>query len=180
MDEYVHAEGFQFVEDVGDAAVADVGHVFFEGESEDSDAGAHDGDFGVDEHFDEALGDIGAHAVVDAASCEDDLGMVAQFFGLGGEVVGVYADAMSADEPGGEPEEVPFGGGGVEHVLGADADFVEDDGEFVHERDIEVALGVFDDFGGFGDFDGRGAEHTCRDDGGVGVGDAVEGGGIVA
>ena len=31
--------------------------------------------------------------------------------------------------------------------------------------DIEVTLGVFDDLGGFGDFDGSGKKSPCRQDG---------------
>ncbi len=38
-----------------------------------------------------------------------------------------------------------------------DAELMEYDREFVHQCDIDVALGVFDDFGGFGDLDRRGA-----------------------
>ena len=34
-----------------------------------------------------------------------------------------------------------------------DLEAIEDDGEFVHQRDIEVALGVFDNLRGFGHLD---------------------------
>jgi hypothetical protein len=55
-----------------------------------------------------------------------------------------------------EGQEVPLGAGGLEHFEGVDADLVEDHREFVHQGDVEVALGVFDDLGGFGDLDGAG------------------------
>ena len=44
---------------------------------------------------------------------------------------------------------------GREHVRGSDAEPVEDQRELVHQRDVEVALGVLDDLGGLGDLDRR-------------------------
>ena len=44
----------------------------------------------------------------------------------------------------------------VEDVLGVDAEPVEDHGELVDQRDVDVALGVLDDLGRLGDLD-RGA-----------------------
>ena len=73
-----------------------------------------------------------------------------------------------------ELEEVPLGAGRIEDVFGANALFVEDDREFVHQRDVEIALGVFDDLRGLGDHDVWCAMHTDLDDGGVGVGHAFE------
>ena len=46
--------------------------------------------------FYDAAGDVETHAVVDAASGEDDLGVVAYFLSFVGEVVGVDADAVAA------------------------------------------------------------------------------------
>ena len=50
-----------------------------------------------------------AHAVVDPPAGQDHLGMVAQALGLGGEVVGVDADAVAADQARRERQEVPLG-----------------------------------------------------------------------
>ena len=74
-----------------------------------------------------------------------------------------------------EGQEVPLGAGGLEHFEGVDADLVEDHGEFVHQGDVEVALGVLDDLGGFGNLDGAGRVDAGGDHGGVGVGDDLEG-----
>ena len=99
---------------------------------------------------------------------------VSALLGFVGEVVGVNADAVSADEAGAEVEEVPFGAGGGEHVEGVDPHLVEDEGEFVHERDVEIALRVLDDLGGFSDFDGGCFVDTSGDDGSVHGGDDLE------
>jgi len=48
----------------------------------------------------DALGDVGPHAVIDASAGEDDFGLVAELEGAVGEVEGVDADAMAADEAG--------------------------------------------------------------------------------
>ena len=41
-----------------------------------------------------------------------------------------------------------------------DAKLVEDERQLVHERDVEIALGVLDDLGRLGDLDRRGPEHA--------------------
>jgi hypothetical protein len=73
--------------------------------------------------------------------------MVAEHLRLVGEVVGVDADAVAADQAGPERQEVPFGSGRLEYLEGVDADTVEDDRELVNQRDVQVALGVLDDLG---------------------------------
>jgi hypothetical protein len=111
---------------------------------------------------------------------QDHLGVVAHRFGLGGEVVGVHADAVAAHQTGGERQEVPLGAGGRQHVPGADAQPVEDERQLVHERDVEVALGVLDHLGGLGHPDGGGAVNAGGDDAPVGVGHPVQGLGVLA
>ena len=64
--------------------------------------------------------------------------------------------------------------GGREHVAGVDAELVEDRRQFVHEGDVEIALRVLDDLGGFGDLDRRRAMNAGRDHRAVNVGDDVE------
>ena len=105
---------------------------------------------------------------------EDHLGLVAELLRLHRQVVGIDADAVTADEAGPELEEVPLRAGGLEHVGGADAHAIEDDRQLVHQRDVEIALRVLDDLRGLGDLDRRRAVHAGVDDGAVGVGDAVE------
>jgi len=117
--------------------------------------------------FDDAAGDVESHAVVDAASGEDDLGVVAYFLGFVGEVVGVDANAVATYEAWFEGKEVPFGLGGGEDVSGVDIEFFKDEGELVHEADVHVALGVFDGFGGLGYFDAWGEVGAGFDDGEV-------------
>ena len=117
--------------------------------------------------FNDAAGDVESHAVVDAASGEDDLGIVAYFLGFVSEVVGIYANAVPAYEARFEGQEVPFGLGGGEDVSGVDIEFFKDEGELVHEADVHVALGVFDGFGGLGYFDAWGEVGAGFDDGEV-------------
>jgi hypothetical protein len=60
---------------------------------------------------------------------------------------------MPAHESRSKRQEVPLGAGSLEHLDGIDADLVEDERQLVHERDVEVALGVLDDLRGLGDLD---------------------------
>ena len=49
-------------------------------------------------------------------------------------------------------------------IQGVDAEFAEDQRQFVHQGDVEVALGVLDDLGRFGDADAAGAVGAGGDD----------------
>jgi hypothetical protein len=90
--------------------------------------------------------------------------VVADFLRLVRQVVGVDADAVAADQAGAEGQEVPLGAGGFEHVQGVDAEAVEDQRQFVHQGDVEVALGVLDHLGGFGHLDRAGLVGAGGDD----------------
>jgi hypothetical protein len=46
------------------------------------------------------LGDAPAHSIVDAPASQDYLGMIPRHLGAMGQVVGIDADAVTADEPG--------------------------------------------------------------------------------
>lgn len=144
----------QGLDDVDDFGVAHVGAVFLEGEAQHEDVAAEHLDAFLEHELDDAVGHVGAHAVVHASAGEDDFGVVAVALGALGQVVGVDADAVSADESGLEGQEVPLGGCGFEDVGGVDAHQGEDFREFVDEGDVDVALGVLDYLGGFGYLDG--------------------------
>ena len=66
-----------------------------------------------------------------------------------------------------EWQEVPLAACGFQHFQGVDADPVEDDRQLVHKGNVQVALGVFNDLGGFGHLDGAGPAGAGRDDAGV-------------
>ena len=111
------------------------------------------GTSGADHLLDRLLGDVLAHAVVDAPPGEDHLRVIAERVGLVRQVVRVDADAVAADEARTKRQEVPLRSGGLEHLERVDADLVEDQRKLVHQRDVEVALRVLDDLRGFGDLD---------------------------
>ena len=75
---------------------------------------------------------------------------------------------------------LPLGASGGQNVGRTDAHAVEDDRELVHQGDVQIALGVLDHLGGFGDLDARGAVDARVDDGAVGGGDALERRGVLA
>jgi hypothetical protein len=154
----------QFAHDVDHLGVAHVGAAFLEGEAQHQDARADDVDGLLQHQLDHLPGDVAAHAVVDAPAGEDDFGVVADFLRLVGQVVGIDADAVATDEAGAEGQEVPLGAGGFEHVQGVDAQAVEDQRQFVHQGDVEVALGVLDHLGGFRHLDRTGLVGAGGDD----------------
>lgn len=143
----------EFAHDVDDLGVAQVRATFLEGKAEDEDSGVDDLHFALRHELDDFVGDIAGHAVIDAPAGEDDFGVVTDLLRLVGQVVGIDADAVTADQTGTKGQEVPFAAGRFEDFEGIDAQPMEYQGKLVHQGDIEVALGVFDHLGRFGDFD---------------------------
>ncbi len=99
---------------------------------------------------------------------------MAQFLGAVGEVIGIDPDTVPADQAGREGQEIPLGFGGGEHVPHRQIHPSEDLRDLVHEGDIDVALGVLDDLGGFGGLDRGGAERAPAGHRAVEIGDPIE------
>ena len=93
--------------------------------------------------------------------------MEADVLGLVGQVVPIYADTVAAEQAGATRQEVSFGASGFEHHAGVQAQFAGQHGQFVDQGDVDVALGVFDDLGSFGDPDAGGLVSAGGDDFGV-------------
>jgi hypothetical protein len=74
---------------------------------------------------------------------------------------------VPADQPRLEGQEIPLGRGCGQDLRSVDPQAVEDNRDFVHERDVDVALRVLEDLGRFGDLDRRGATDAGGDDAAV-------------
>ena len=104
----------------------------------------------LDHGLDQLRRYIGAHAVVEAPPGKDDFRVIADRHRLVREVIRIDADAMAADKTRAKGEKIPLRAGRLQHRFGVDAHAVEDHRQFVDQRDIEIALGVFDHLGGLG------------------------------
>ena len=161
------AEAAQFGHHVYDAGVAQIRTIFLEGETQHQDGSVHHIKTATEHELDDLAGNVRAHAIVDAAAGKNDFRVAADFLGLVGQVVGVDADAVATDETGAEREEVPFAAGGGKYGVGVEAEPIEEHGQFIDEGDVDVALGVFDDLGGFSDADAGGEMGAGGDDAAV-------------
>ena len=157
----------QLVDDVDHARVAHIRAVFLERQAHHQDAGADQVDAFRNHQANDLGSDIKTHVVVDPAAGEDHRRVITDFLRLVGQVIRIDADAMAADQPGREIQEIPLAAGGREDFLGIDFHAVEDHRQFVDQRDVDIALGVLDDLGGFGDADARCLVGAGRDDGPV-------------
>ena len=135
-----HAVFFQLTDDIDDLAVAEVGAVFFERQTQHIHHAAIQIATRLDERFHSLLGDVGTHAVVDAPPREDDLGVMTKFFRLIGKIVRVNADAMATDQARSEFQEIPFGAGSFQNFCGIQPHAIENNRQLIHERDIQIAL----------------------------------------
>ena len=168
-----HVELAQLVDDIDDTGIAQVRAVLLERQAHDQYPGILHMDASLGQALDQLIGHVGAHAVIDTAAGQDDLGMVANLLRLVGQIVGVHADAVPAHQARTEGQEVPFGAGRFQHLFGVDAQTLEDDGQFVDQGDVDVALGILDDLGGLGHGNRAGPEGAGGDDRGVELIDEV-------
>jgi len=178
MRQNLHAEVGKLTDNIHDARIAQIGDVFLKRQAQNRDAGFFDLKVRGDEHLDGFLSDVFSHIVVDPPSRKDHFRTVADAFRFVGQVVGVDADAVPAYEAGAEVEEVPLGSRRLQHFQRIDAHFIEDDGQFVHQRDIDVALRVFDDLGRLRDFNRGNPVQTDLDDRTVDAFQQVQRGGV--
>jgi len=81
---------------------------------------------------------------------------------------------VTTDETRAERKEVPFRTGCFEDFERINVHPVENDCQFVHQGDVEVALCVFDDFCGFCNLDRRSPVDTGFDDRFVNFRDDIE------
>src|SRR5690606_10920445 len=96
----------QLAHNVHHARIAQVGAVFFEGQAHDQYLGALDLDAAFGHGLDQLRHHIAAHGIVQAAPGQDDLGVITDGLRLVGQVIGIHADAMPADQAGTERQEV--------------------------------------------------------------------------
>jgi len=156
VDIYLCVVGLQGSHDVHHLGVAHVGAVFLEGQAQYQDLAVEHGETFAQHEFDGGVGHMDCHVVVDAPARKDDLWVVAHFLRFVGQVVGVHTDAVAADQAGPEGQKVPLGARRVQHLQGVDPQASKDQTELIHQGDVDVALGVFDDLGGFGHLDAAG------------------------
>ncbi|MNP73215.1 hypothetical protein D3C76_1699050 [compost metagenome] len=84
---------------------------------------------------------------------QNDFGMIAGVLRFISKVIRIDPDAMSSDQTRPERQEIPFGSGGLQHRVGIDVHLMKQHRQLVHERDVNIPLGVFDDLGGLRDPD---------------------------
>ena len=150
--------------DVHDLAVSGIRAILLKGDAQNDDIGLLGRKSGLDHLLDRSIGHIGTHAVVDLSAVEDDLAVIAQLFGGIGQVVRIHADAMATDQSRLEAQRVPLGVHAVDHLIGINAHAVADHGDFVHERNVDVALTVFHDLDRFRSPDSRYGNRSGIDD----------------
>ena len=146
-------DALKLAQNIDHLRIADVGNVLLKRHSEDRHGGIGAATLQQSAHA--FPSDALSHAVIDAASGENDLRMIAGLLGPECEIIRIDADAVTADQPRLEVQEIPFGRRRSQHIAGVDAELVKNRGQLVHERDVEIALRVFDDFGSLGHLDRR-------------------------
>src|SRR5262245_16284904 len=138
--------------DVDDLGVANIGDVLLERHAKHGDDWIFA--FAVVEGVQTLARDQGAHVVVDLASGETDMSVVAGLTGAISQVVWIDSDAVTADKAGLKILEIPFRSGRFQYIAGIDAEPAEYGRQLVHERDVEIPLSVLDHLRGLGDLDG--------------------------
>lgn len=110
---------------------------------------------------------MAADAIVDLPRGVDQVGVIAHALGFVHQVIRIHPDAMPANQARTKRQEIPLGSRGFEHIERVDSQLVEDQRQFVHQRDIDVALNVLDHLCRFGHAHRRGAPGASGNDAGV-------------
>src|ERR1700683_4994558 len=155
------------MDNVHDLAVAKIRTILLEGESQNEDSGVPYHDAPLSHQLDDLLGDIGSHAVVDAAAGENHLRVVADLGRFVRQIIRIHPDAVAAHQAWAERQEVPLRAGGPQDFLSVDPDPIENERQFIDEGDVHIPLGVFDHLGGLRDLDAGGLVGACSDDRGI-------------
>ena len=148
--------------------------VFLECKSEYGDLCLLDRSARGDEVLDAVLRHVLAHVVIDTSAGKDYLAVVSEHLGFICQIIRVDSDAVPAYKARIELEEVPLCTGRFEYRLCVHTHFVEYYRQLVHERDVDVALAVFDDLSGLGYLYAFGPVYTRFDDQLVDLRDTVE------
>ena len=152
-------EPLQPLDQVEAAAVAKVRHILLEGQAE------HQRRAGLAPPLVQRVGDPRAHPVVGLAAGKDHLRVVAEPLGQMAEVIRIDPDAVAADQPGLEGEEVPLGPRRVEHVPHRHPDLREKICATSFMKAMLMSRWAFSiALAAFGGLDRRRAEHPAAGD----------------
>ena len=100
------------------------------------------------------IGNIAAHTIIDAPSRLDQLGVKAEILCLIDKIVGIDADAVSADQSRGEAQRIPLRIHRIDDLARIDIHTVKRHRELIHESNIDVALRVLRHLRRLGNADG--------------------------
>ncbi len=96
-------------------------------------------------------GDVSTHAVIQSPPGKNHLWVIANLLCLVSQVVGIYTDAVTADQAWAERQKIPLGPRRLQYLLRIDVpEMVKNEREFVDQSDIYIALRVLDNLGRFG------------------------------
>ena len=122
-----------------------------------------------DKQFDDFTRDETPHFVVEAAACQNHLRVIAKSLRCGCQVIGIDTNAMSSHQTRCEFQKIPFGTGGFKYILGAHTHSIKNDRQFVHQGNVDISLGVFQNLCGLSHFNGGGLVQACMDDSAIDV-----------
>ena len=90
--------------------------------------------------------------------------MITEHLSLIGKVIRVNTDAVSAHKPRIKFKEIPLCSGCLQNRLCVDAHLIEDDRQLIHKSNIDIALAILDDLGGFRNLDALRTMHARLND----------------
>src|ERR1700688_2236121 len=91
------------------------------------------------------------HAVIEPSPGENHFRVVADLRRLMCQIIRIDPNAVTTDQTWPKWQEVPLRTSGLQHFLGIYAEPLEYKGKLVDQRDVDVALRIFDDLRGLGD-----------------------------
>lgn len=129
--------------------IAHIRAIFLKSQSQETDSGMMDPQIGADYFTNLRRRYEFSHIVVDQSAGCGQMGHVAGTAGFIDEVVRIDADTVATNQARREIQGVPLGIHGLDDFFRVDIHMVESAGYFIHESNIDVTLGIFDELGRF-------------------------------
>src|SRR6056300_1690060 len=98
--------------------------------------------------FYQFIGYVNSHIRVDAATGQNHIGNIPNGLRAIGQIVGINANTMAADQTWSERQEVPLSARCLQDFFSIDTQAVKNNGELVDQRDIQIALRDLDNLSG--------------------------------
>ena len=152
MHHYLTTVLQQLIDNVHHFGVAQVGAVFLKCQTQYSNLSATHPVAVLHQSLDRLLSHKLSHVIICLTPSQNNLRMVANRLCLIRQIVGVDTNTVASDQAGPEREKIPFAACCFQNIKRINTQPVKNHRQFIHKRNIKISLRIFNNLGGFSNF----------------------------